>query len=121
VRKSDSSEVPSFHRKEVFLSKVTMPVPCQVRSKTESPCPRRAVVEIRGVPFCRPCAREQETYFAIGELTLDQARGLRSEPLAEALGRMRRERKDDTGGIAARINHRPSVVDEDEPLALTRG
>ena len=103
------------------MTEAKMPVPCQVRSKTESPCPRRAVVEIRGVPFCGPCAREQEAYFAIGELTQAQARGLRSEPLAEALGRLRRERKGDTGGIAARINDQPSVVDEDEPLALTRG
>jgi hypothetical protein len=43
--------------------------PCQVRSGTELPCPRPAVVRIRGVPFCKPCAREQEAYFAIGELT----------------------------------------------------
>ena len=42
---------------------------CQVRSKTESPCLNQAVVEIRGIPFCEPCAREQEAYFAIGELT----------------------------------------------------
>ena len=40
-----------------------------MRSKTESPCPRRAEVEIMGVAFCGPCAREQEAYFAIGELT----------------------------------------------------
>jgi len=25
-------------------------------------------MEIRGVAFCGPCAREQEAYFAIGEL-----------------------------------------------------
>ena len=103
------------------MSKVTMPVPCQVRSKTESPCPRRAVVEMRGVAFCGPCAREQETYFAIGELTQDETQRLHSKPLAEAMERMRRERAGNTEGIAARINDRPSVVDEDEPLALTRG
>ncbi len=40
-----------------------------MRSKTEHPCPHRAVVEICGVPFCEPCAREQEAYFAVGELT----------------------------------------------------
>jgi hypothetical protein len=40
-----------------------------VRSNTESPCPRSAEVEILGVPFCGPCARQQEAYFAIGELT----------------------------------------------------
>ncbi len=64
-------------------------VSCQVQSKTVSPCPRRAVVEIRSVAFCGPCAREQETYFAIGELTQDETQGLRSKPLAEALVRMR--------------------------------
>ena len=39
-----------------------------MRSKTEHPCPHQAVVEIRGIPFCEGCAREQEAYFAIGEL-----------------------------------------------------
>ena len=67
--------------------------PCQVRSKTDHPCPHRAAVEIRGVPFCEPCAREQEAYFAVGELTLE-ARGFRSEPLVGT----RRER---AGGIGA--------------------
>ena len=52
------------------MTEVKMPVLlCEVRSKTESPCHRRAVVEMRGVGFCGPCAREQEAYFAIGELT----------------------------------------------------
>jgi hypothetical protein len=32
--------------------------PCQVRSKTESPCLGRVEVEIRGIPFCDACARE---------------------------------------------------------------
>ena len=49
--------------------------PCQVRIYTDSPCPRTAEVEILGVAFCGPCAREQEAYFAIGELTQqDEAR-----------------------------------------------
>ncbi len=96
-----------------------MPVACQVRSKTESSCPRRAVVEIRGVAFCEPCAREQEAYFAIGELTQDETQGLRSKPLAEALGRMRRERARGTEGVAASKHHRLSSVDETEPLTLT--
>jgi hypothetical protein len=47
--------------------------PCQVRSKTDRPCLRPAVVEIWGMPFCERCAREQEAYFAIGALT--QAQG----------------------------------------------
>ncbi len=71
--------------------------PCQVRSKTDHPCPHQAVVEIRGIPFCEPCAREQEAYFAMGELTRE-AQGPRSEPLVGALGGTRRERAD---GITA--------------------
>jgi hypothetical protein len=58
------------------------------------------VVEIRGVPFCERCAREQEAYFAIGELTQEEGRGLRDEPLVEALGRMRWERTDYTAAAA---------------------
>ena len=42
---------------------------CQVRSETDNPCLRPAVVEIGGVPFCERCAHEQETYFVVGELT----------------------------------------------------
>ena len=69
----------------------TKPRPCQVRIDTESPCPRRAEVEIQGVAFCIPCARQQETYFAIGELThKEKVRGLRRKWLAEALERVRR-------------------------------
>ncbi len=51
---------------------------CQVRSKTDHPCPHRAVTEIRGVPFCERCAREQEAYFAIGNLAM-QTRELASD------------------------------------------
>jgi predicted Fe-S protein YdhL (DUF1289 family) len=74
------------------LTEAAMPALCQVRSETESPCLHRAVVEIRGVAFCGTCAREQEAYFAIGELVAEERQGLRSKPLAEALKRMRRER-----------------------------
>jgi hypothetical protein len=74
--------------------------PCQVRSRTESPCPRRAEVEIMGVVMCGPCAREQEAYFAIGELTQDK-HGVPTKALAEALGRMRRERTGGKEDIAA--------------------
>jgi hypothetical protein len=52
---------------------------CQVRSKTVSPCSRRAEVDILGIPFCEACAREQEAYFAIGELTHEEVRDLRYE------------------------------------------
>jgi predicted Fe-S protein YdhL (DUF1289 family) len=76
--------------------------PCQVRSKTESPCLGRAEVEIRGIPFCDACAREQEAYFAIGELTQEEkAQGFGSKPLAEALERMRQERAGSTEGLAS--------------------
>src|SRR5215212_11427255 len=93
---------------------------CQVRSKTQSPCSRRAEVEILGIPFCEACAREQEAYFAIGELTQEeQKRNLRIEPLirkslAETLGEMlsgmRSQRTDELA--AARRLDLPRV---DEP------
>ena len=102
------------------MTEATMPVPCQVRSKTESPCPHRAVVEIRGIAFCGPCAREQEAYFAIGELTQEELQGLRSKPLAEALERMRRERTGGKGGIAAETHHLLPSVNEDERLSLSK-
>jgi hypothetical protein len=57
---------------------------CQVRSKTDYPCPNQAVVEIRGVPFCGACAGRQDAYFAIGELT-QEAHGFRCGPLVGAL------------------------------------
>ena len=82
---------------------MTKPGPCQVRSKTESPCPRSAEVEILGVAFCGPCARQQEAYFAIGELTHEEARDLRSKPLAEVLERKRQERAGSTESIAAEM------------------
>jgi hypothetical protein len=62
---------------------------CRVRSGTDNPCLRPAVVEIGGVPFCGACALEQEAYFAIGELTEAPER-LREKPLVELLNRMRR-------------------------------
>jgi hypothetical protein len=83
------------------LTEVTKPGRCQVGSKTQSPCPRRAEVEILGVAFCGPCAREQEVYFAIGELTHEDGRELQSKVLAEVLERKRRERAGRTDSIAA--------------------
>ena len=62
---------------------------CRVRSETDNPCLRQAVVKVRGIPFCEPCAREQEAYFAIGELT-EAPEGLREKPLVELLNQMRR-------------------------------
>ncbi len=59
--------------------------PCQVRSKTDQPCPNQAVMEIWSIPFCEVCAREQEAYFGIGKLTM-QAQGLASDrELAERI------------------------------------
>jgi len=62
---------------------------CKVRSGTDNPCLLPAVVKVSGVPFCELCAREQEAYFAIGELT-EVPDGLREKPLVELLNRMRR-------------------------------
>ncbi|MDQ3361880.1 MAG: hypothetical protein M3534_09495 [Actinomycetota bacterium] len=101
------------------MTRTAMPAPCQVRSKTGSPCPRRAVAEIRGVGFCGPCAREQEAYFAIGELVAREETGdLHGRALAEALKRMRRERAGRTEGTASGTHHESSGVHETKPLAL---
>ncbi len=74
------------------MGELMKPVPCQVRSGTDNPCGRSASVKIRGVPFCEPCAREQEAYFAIGELTEapEGLRGLREGALVELVNWMRR-------------------------------
>ena len=97
------------------------PGPCQVRSRTQSPCLHQAVVEILGIPFCEECAREQEVYFAIGELTQEEGvQGFRSKPLVEALERMRRERVGSTEEIEAELHHGHSGVDEIEPPALMK-
>ena len=77
---------------------VTKPGRCQVRIYAENPCPRSSEVEILGVAFCGACARQQEVYFAIGELTHEEARDLHTKTLAEVLERKRREREL-TGGI----------------------
>jgi hypothetical protein len=76
-------------------------------------------VEILGVAYCGACARQQEAYFAIGELTQEEAQGFGSKPLAEALERMRRERAVSRKGIAAKMHQGLSRVDEIEPLALS--
>jgi hypothetical protein len=109
-------------RRKVLLSEATRtPGSCQVRSKTESPCSRRAEVDILGIPFCGPCARQQEAYFAIGGLTQEEkAQGFRSKPLAEALERIRRERAGSPEEIEAEMHQGLSDVDEIEPLALMK-
>jgi hypothetical protein len=74
--------------------------PCWVRSETNHPCDRPAVVEIMGIPFCGRHAHEQEACFAVGQLAQAQglvagwqrqARDLGNEPLVEALELMQRE------------------------------
>jgi hypothetical protein len=110
----------ALRRKVLLTQATTKPDLCQVRSKTESPCLHRAVVEIRGIRFCAACAREQEAYFAIGELT-QETHGLRSEPLGKTLGErldeIRRQHAD--GRAAARCFDLPSV-EETERLALIK-
>jgi hypothetical protein len=91
-----------------------------VRSRTGNPCSRHAELEILGVAFCGPCTREQEAYFAIGELTREEAHGFRNKSLTEALERMRLERAGGRDGIAAEIHHELLGVDETKPLALTK-
>jgi hypothetical protein len=99
--------VPTI-RKKGAVTEAAMPAACQVRSRTESPCPRGAVVEVRGVAFCGPCAREQEAYFAIGELVArGEARGRRSTPLTEALERAWRERAGCRKGVAVGTRRGP--------------
>ena len=94
--------------------------PCQVRSKTEHPCPHQAVGEICGVPFCAQCARKQEAYFAVGELTHEEAQDLHTKTLAEVLERKRRGHAGSKEGIAAeRDVRRPeSSVPRKELLAM---
>jgi hypothetical protein len=73
-------------------------------------------VEILGVAFCGPCARKQEAYFAIGELTQqEEARGLNSKPLK----RMLRGRTGSTEGIADAMPDGLSGADESVTLALS--
>ena len=97
----------------------TKPLSCQVRSETKNPCPNRAVVEIRGIPFCGACAREQEAYFAIGEFTWE-AQDPGSDPtgktFVETWEGIRRQR---ANGPAAAGHLDFSGVDESGRLALT--
>ncbi len=83
------------------MTEAMLRILCQVRSRTGTPCPRHAEVEIMGVAFCRECAREQEAYFVIGELTQKETKGLRGKALADALKRIRRKPAGGKEGIAA--------------------
>ncbi len=112
--------MPPFRSRRVIFTGATMPALCEVRGKTESPCPRRAAIKIRGVAFCEACAREQEAYFAIGELAAqDEGQGLRGEQLAEALKRMRRERAGGGESAPAEPHRGISNAFETTPLTLS--
>lgn len=89
VRVCSATENAGPHEaKEDLLTKVTKGLgSCQVRSGTDNPCWRPAVVTIQDIPFCQRCAREQEAYFVIGELT-EIPRHPEDESLAWILGRM---------------------------------
>jgi predicted Fe-S protein YdhL (DUF1289 family) len=91
-----------------------------VRSRTESPCLRSAEVHILGVAFCGSCARKQEAYFAIGELTEEETHVLRCRALAAALKMMRRERAGVKETMAAELHHGLAGAREPEPIALTK-
>lgn len=76
----------------------TEPDVCEVRSGTESPCTRPAAVRMLGIPFRERCARELESYAAIGDLAqamvsacTREARRLRNDLLVEALERVQKE------------------------------
>jgi hypothetical protein len=73
-----------------------------------------------GVAFCGPCARQQEAYFAIGELTHEEERDLRSKPLGEVLERKRRERAGSMEGNSAAMPHGLFGVYETKPLAFRK-
>ena len=93
---------------------------CQVRCETKNPCLNRAVVEIRGIPFCGACAREQEAYFAIGEFTWeaqDPGSDPTGKPFGETLEGIRRQR---ANGLAAARHLDFSGVDESGRLALRK-
>jgi hypothetical protein len=78
-------------------------------------------VEILGVAFCEPCAHQQKAYFAIGEITQEDAKGLRGMSLAETLERMQRGRTGSMEGIAAEMPQGLSGIGEIEPVALRSG
>src|SRR4028118_880377 len=77
-------ETQRHGRKEpTLIGETTQPRVCQVRSQTEVPCGRPATTTVLGVLLCERCAREQEGYFAVGELTqVPRGRELRGDGAA---------------------------------------
>jgi hypothetical protein len=87
-----------------LIGETTQPRVCQVRSQTEVPCGRPAATTVLGVLLCERCAREQEGYFAVGELT-QVPRG--REPGGDvAATRARRTRPPWAAGVLRRLRER---------------
>lgn len=102
--------------------------PCQVRSRTDRPCPYPAAVEIQGVPFCEQCAREQRRYFEIGDLTRAlETRGVREQRSPRGsrngpLGEMPEGALRELVGRIVRAREREREEHEDgSPLSETAG
>ena len=90
---SGTEQVGPHEAKEALLTKMTKGLgPCQVRSGTDHPCRRPAVVKIQDIPICQRCAHEQEIYFVVGELT-EMPRRPNDESLVWILNRLRRIRR----------------------------
>jgi hypothetical protein len=91
-RSGKGTDVHIRRAKENLLTETTTDQgSCQVRSGTDRPCYRPAVARIWGIPFCEPCAREQEAYFAIGELTEPEEKA-GGENLVAVMGLMKKRR-----------------------------
>ena len=75
-----------------------------MRSHTEVPCGPPAATTVLGVLLCERCAREQESYFALGELT-QVPRG-REPRGAVAATRARRTRPPWAGGVLRSLRER---------------
>ena len=86
-----------------MIGETTQPRVCQVRSQTEAPCGRPAAATVLGVPLCERCAREQEGYFAVGELT-QVPRG--REPGGAVATHARRTRPPRAAGVLRRLRER---------------
>src|SRR5918994_3859897 len=98
-----------YRRNEGLLIKTTseQEEQCKVRSGTNIPCLRPAMVKVRGISFCKPCAREQEAYFAIGELTEASSQRLDNEEwLVDKMGWKRQIRR----GRHPAGNHEPNAA-----------
>ena len=105
MRSGRGTRAQRHGRKEpTLIGETTQPRVCQVRSQTEVPCGRPAATTVLGVLLCERCAREQEGYFAVGELT-QVPRG--REPRGDvAATRARRTRPPRAAGVLRRLRER---------------